>query len=200
MCPPHIRDAKRLYFLLQDRSDADNFDGTDLDIGLEEDMNEVDQVVTQNEQKENGDNEVANATDGNGGDATARRLFPAPVTAPRPLVRTPISSRRPNNNNSNNGGSDITAALVATLAASSRSEERERRERRRDRREDRRYRRLEQQDRQMNQFMMMRMLGMMNPAAAGATQPMFDNMIQQMRRSQNNSMDSSSNSESNDND
>ena len=148
-CPPHIREAKRLYYLIQDRSDADNFDGTELDIGLE-DVNEDEPVtMTQNEQTQNGggtnsENEVANGTDGNGGDATVRRLFaPAPVTAPRPLVRTPISSRRPNNNN-NNGAFDMTAALVATLAASSRSEERERRERRRDRREDRRYRSADQ--------------------------------------------------------
>jgi hypothetical protein len=116
------------------------------------------------------------------------------VTAPRPLVRTPISSRRPNNNN--NGSSDITAALVATLAASSRSEERERRERRQDQREDR-------QDRQMNQFIMRTMLGMMNPGAANATQPMRSNMMQQMRGSQNIStelVDSSSDNESDEHD
>jgi hypothetical protein len=184
-CPPHIREAKRLYVLIQDRSDADNFDGTELDIGLEEDGNE-DANATDT-------NEAADATDGNEV-GTVRRLFAAPVTAPRPLVRTPISSRRPNNNN--NGSSDVTSALVATLAASSRSEERERRERRRDRREDRR-------DRQMNQFIMMTMLGMMNPGAANAVQPMRSNMMQQMRRSQNIStelVDSSSDNESDEHD
>jgi hypothetical protein len=168
--------------LIQDRSDADNFDGTELDIGLEdanEDANATDA------------NEAADATDDNEV-GTVRRLFAAPVTAPRPLARTPISSRRPNNNN--NGSSDVTAALVATLAASSRSEERERRERRRDRREDR-------QDRQMNQFIMMTMLGMMNPG--DAAQPMRSNMMQQMRRSQNISkelVDSSSNNKSDEHD
>jgi hypothetical protein len=208
-CPPHIREAKRLYYLIQERSDADNFDGTELDIGLEDvnedDVNEDEPVVmTQNEQAQNGggtnsENEVASAIDGNGEDATVRRLFAAPVTAPRPLVRTPMSRRPNNNNNNNNGSSDMTAALVATLAASSRSEERERRERRRDRREDRRYRRADQQDRQMNQFIMMTMLGMMNPAAANAMQPMCNNMMHQMRRSMNIStelVDSSSDNES----
>jgi hypothetical protein len=195
-CPPHIRQAKRLYLLIQDRSDADNFDGTELDIGLEEDANVVANATDENEVANATDeSEVANATDGNGGDASVRRLFAVPVTAPRPLVRTPLSSRRRHNNN-NNGSSDITSALVATLAASSRSEERERRERRRDRREDRR-------DRQMNQFMMMTMIGMMNPAAANVTLPIRNDMAQQMRRSLNFStelVDSSSDNESDEHD
>ena len=37
----------------------------------------------------------------------------------------------------------------------------------------------------MNQLIMMTMLGMMNPAAANAMQPMCNNMMQQMQRSQN---------------
>jgi hypothetical protein len=55
-CPPHIREAKRLYVLIQNRSDADKFDGMELDIGLEdtnEDANATDE------------NEAADATDKN---------------------------------------------------------------------------------------------------------------------------------------
>jgi hypothetical protein len=116
-CPEHIRTAKRIHRQILERSDADNLEGPEADLGVEEEGNEG-----------NDEEGVQGVQEGVGG--TARQLFPGQTVA-RPLVRTPGSGR----SRSNNGGvSDLTAVVLASLASTNRNEEAEREERRQERR------------------------------------------------------------------
>jgi hypothetical protein len=148
-CPEHIRTAKHLHRAIQNRSDADNLEENEVDLGFEEEKNE----------------EEINNDEGEGDrqpDAIARQLFQAP--AARPLVRTPGSGGR---STRNGGAADLTAVVMASIAASNRNEQAEREERR--------------QDRRMNQMLMIAMLSAMNPAAAGTMQPLQNNLVRQMQ-------------------
>jgi hypothetical protein len=111
-CPEHVRTAKRLHKMILECSDADNLEGPEVDLGVEEEENE-------------GNDE--GGQEGVGG--TARQLFPG-TTAARPFVRTPVSGRR----STNGGVSDLTAVVLGSLASTNRNEEAEREERHQERR------------------------------------------------------------------
>ena len=151
-CPEHIRTAKHLHRAIQNRSDADNLDGTEVDLGVEEE-------ASNDEEKNNDDN--ADREGQREPDEIARRLFQG--SAARPLVRTPVSAGRTRNG----GAADLTAVVMASIAASTRNEQAEREERR--------------QDRRMNQMLMIGMLSAINPAAAAAMQPLQNHLVQQMQ-------------------
>ena len=102
------------------------------------------------------------------------------------------------------------AALVATLTANATNEATARRERQEEQRlemaalEERRQTELQaaeerrrselaereerRHDRQMNMFLMVSMMGMINPNAAAAMQPMQNHMLQQMQGNTSNSV------------
>ena len=163
-CPGHIKTAKRLHIQIQQRSDADNMDGNGLDMGVEDD------VVDEEDNNNNNNNEGEPPED----DQTPRRLFEA--TAPRPLVRTPVSvvgrSRQ-------TGNPDLATAFLAHLNQSQRNEQIEREDRRRRERSDR-------EDRRMNQMFMIGVLTAMNPGAAAAMQPIQRQLLQTMASDDNN--------------
>jgi hypothetical protein len=115
-CPEHIRTAKHLHRAIQNRSDADNLEENEVDLGFEEEKNE--------EEKNNEEGEGERQPD-----AIARQLFQAP--AARPLVRTPGSGGR---SVRNGGAADLTTVVMASIAASTRNDQAEREERRQDRR------------------------------------------------------------------
>jgi hypothetical protein len=168
-CPEHIRTAKHLHRAIQNRSDADNLEENEVVLGFEEETNE--------EEKNNDDNE-----DGEGEiqpDEIARQLFQAP--AARPLVRTPGSGGR---STRNGGAADLTAVVMASIAALTRNEQAEREK--------------QQQDHCMNQMLMIGMLSAMNPAAAAAMQPLQNHLVQQMQNDLlNQEHDDTSNSDNN---
>jgi hypothetical protein len=115
-CLEHIRTAKHLHRAIQNRSDADNLEEIEIELGFEEEKNE----------------EETNNEDGEGErqpDEIARQQFQAP--AARPLVQTPVSGGR---STRNGGAADLTPVAMASNAASTRSEQAEREERRQDRR------------------------------------------------------------------
>jgi hypothetical protein len=149
-CPEHIRTAKHLHRAIQNWSDADNLEENEVDLGFEEEKNEEEK---NNEEEGEGERQP---------DAIARQLFQAP--AARPLVRTPGSGGR---STRNGGAADLTAVVMASIAASTRNEQAEREEQR--------------QDRRMNQMLMIAMLSSMNPAAAAAMQPLQNNLVRQMQ-------------------
>ena len=180
-CPEHIRTAKRLAIQIQQRSDADDMDGNELDMGLEEE----EEVV--NEQNNNNNNNIEEGAaeapvDNN---QTPRRLFE--VAAPRPLVRTPVSVV---GRNRQTGNSDLANAVFAQMNQSQRNEQIDREDRCRRERSDR-------EDRRMNQLFMIGVLTAMNPGAAAAMRPIQRQLLQHMgnENNQNDDIDES-NSES----
>jgi hypothetical protein len=188
-CPPHIRRAKEIFYLIQERSDANNLEGELPDIGI--DIDDLDNNVNNEEVQVNEETEDK---------GRPRQLFEAVANA-RPLVRTPVSARRSHASNGN-GLSDLTAVVMASLASSTRAESVDREERRQakvdrqkieaEEREERHRAETErqrskaaereerQQDRQMN-IMMMAMISSMNPGAAAAMQPLQNAMMQHHR-------------------
>jgi putative protein kinase ArgK-like GTPase of G3E family len=188
-CPPHIQRAKEIFYLIQEKSNADNLEGDLPDIGIEiDDLNNV-------------DNEGAQVNEETEDKGRPRRLFEAVANA-RPLVRTPVSARRSHASNGN-GLSDLLAVVMASLASLTRADLADREERRQakvnrqkieaEEREERHWAETEwqqseaagreerQQDRQMNMMLMMAMIGSMNPGAAAAMQPLQNAMIQHHR-------------------
>jgi hypothetical protein len=186
-CPPHIRSAKEIFYLIQERSDADNLEGELPYIGI--DMDDLNNNVNSEEAQVNEETEDK---------GRPRRLFEAVANA-RPLVRTPVSARRSHASNGN-GLSDLTAAVMASLASSTRAESVDREERRQakvdrqkieaEEREERHRAETERrrseaaereerrQDRQRNMMLMMAMISSMNPGAAAAMQPLQNAMMQ----------------------
>jgi hypothetical protein len=101
-CPHHIREAKRIHIMIQERSDADNMEGNPPDIGVEVDREE-DGVTNDEEEKEE--------------NKAARVLFQGP---PRPLVRTPVCAAR----SQRSTNTDLAAAVASLLSQSTRNEQR----------------------------------------------------------------------------
>ena len=193
-CPPYIVSAKRIQRLIEERSDADNLDGDDADIGFDDSGEEA-----------NEDGAVQEVAQGQeGGDkpnGVQRRLFDVP--AARPLVRTPVSASRPNASRPN----DILSIALASFLSNAKSEETDKQDRldrlaaekqeklerkaaekeekkerqqrelemreREQRREDRQRMldREERQDRRVSNMMMMALISSLNPAAAAVMQP-----------------------------
>jgi hypothetical protein len=88
-CPPYIVSAKRIQRLIEERSDADNLDGEEADIGFDD----GDMSIEAND----GDGAVVQAEEGGNEPNVQHRLFENNVPAvARPLVRTPASVSRAN--------------------------------------------------------------------------------------------------------
>ena len=155
-CPPHIRAAKRLHFQIQERSDADNLDGEEVDLAIDL-MPDEDNSDNNNNDIDNNSNNVEDT------EAQQRRLFGATA---RPLVRTPVSTRAARYSSRS---SDITDAVLASFQSIARSEAAEREERRLDRLD------RERQGR-MQTMMMMALISAVNPAAATAMQAMMQEL------------------------
>jgi hypothetical protein len=191
-CPPHIRHAKEIFILIQERSHADNLEEELPDIGIEiDDLNNVDNERAQ----------VNNVQEETEDEGCPRRLFEAVANA-RPLVRTPVSACRSYASNGN-GLSDLMAVVMASLASSTRAEPLDREERHQSKvdrqkieaeeREDRHWAETERrqskaaereerrQDRQMNMLLMMAMISSMNPGAAATMQPLRNARMQHHR-------------------
>ena len=168
-CPPHIRAAKRLHFQIQERSDADNLDGEEVDLAIDlmpdednsdNNNNGIDNNSNNNNNVEDNSNNNNNVEDT---EAHPRRLFGATA---RPLVRTPVSTRAARYSSRS---SDITDAVLASFQSIARSEAAEREERRLDRLD------RERQGR-MQTMMMMALISAVNPAAATAMQAMMQEL------------------------
>jgi hypothetical protein len=83
-CPTYIVSAKRIQCLIEERSDADNLDGEEANIGFD-DIDAIDGGK---------DGAVVEAEEGGDEPNVQRRLFPNNVPVARPLVRTPSSASR----------------------------------------------------------------------------------------------------------
>jgi hypothetical protein len=101
-CPAHIKTAKQLHHQIQERSDTDNLDGSEVNLGIDN------SVLTEIQE-----GEVAE-TNNTGTDPHPRQLFVAPT--PRPLVCTPIAAH-PNNNNNNNNNLELSTRVVLNMEA-----------------------------------------------------------------------------------
>jgi hypothetical protein len=166
-CPPHIRTAKCLHFQIQERSDADNLDGEEVDLAID--------LMPGNNNSDNNNNDIDNNNNNNNneGDTEAqpRRLFGATA---RPLVRMPASTcARYSTTNTNSRLSDLADAILASFQSSARSEAAEREERWQDRLD---WEQREERQGRMQKMMMMALIAAVNPAAAIAMQPMMQQL------------------------
>jgi hypothetical protein len=129
LCPPHVRRAKRIRYLIEERADASNLTGTGADLGFPTAEDDVEGNRQEEEQRNDDDDDAGNVGHLNATDSpqepveeraaaenavnTQRILFGEPTArrsrdnvprfVPRPLVsRTPSSIGGSTNNNNNN--------------------------------------------------------------------------------------------------
>jgi hypothetical protein len=88
-CPPYIVSAKRIQQWIDERSDADNLDGEEADIGFD----------NSNIKANDGDGAVVQAEEGGNEPNVQCRLFENNVPVARPLMRTPSSVSRASQHN-----------------------------------------------------------------------------------------------------
>jgi hypothetical protein len=195
-CPPYIVSAKRILGLIEERSDADNLDGEEADIGFD-DVDTID-----------GGEEAAavEAEEGGNEPNVQRRLFSNNFPVARPLVRMPSSASHASQGQ--NGPNDLMSIALATFMSNSKSEEMERQYRleeklerqvvekeeklerqqkeqelreREQRRKDRQWM-LDREDRRVSNMMMMVLIASLNPAAAAAMQSQQTNQTNQNKQ------------------
>jgi hypothetical protein len=115
--------CKEIFYLVQERSHANNLEGELPDIGI--DIDDLNNNVDNEGAQVNEETQVNKETEDKG---RPRRLFEAVANA-RPLVRTPVSAQWSHASNGN-GLSELKTVLMASLASSTRAELADREERR----------------------------------------------------------------------
>jgi hypothetical protein len=113
-CPPYIVSAKRILRLIEERSDADNLDWEEANIGFD-DADAIDGGE---------EGAVVEAEEGGNEPNVQSRLIPNNLPVARPLVRTPSSASR--TSRGQNGPNDFMSIALATFMLNMKLEETER--------------------------------------------------------------------------